>query len=43
MTWGNPGAAKRALLIHGLTACSQYWSGIADTLSQLHGVYQQRS
>ncbi|KZP34131.1 alpha/beta-hydrolase [Athelia psychrophila] len=39
MTWGNPGAAKRALLIHGLTASSQYWTGIADELSKIHGYY----
>lgn len=41
MSWGNPGAAKRALLIHGLTASSQYWTIIADTLSKLHGAHNR--
>ncbi|KAG1820465.1 Alpha/Beta hydrolase protein [Suillus subaureus] len=30
--WGSPAASKRALLIHGLTASSQSWEGIAQLL-----------
>ncbi|KZP34132.1 alpha/beta-hydrolase [Athelia psychrophila] len=36
-TWGDPNAAKRALLIHGLISCSQSWNRVADALSA-HGV-----
>ncbi|KZP18759.1 alpha/beta-hydrolase [Athelia psychrophila] len=37
-TWGDPNAAKRALLIHGLISCSQSWNRVADALSA-HGYY----
>ncbi|KAG2158933.1 Alpha/Beta hydrolase protein [Suillus bovinus] len=30
--WGSPTASKRALLIHGLTMCSQTWESIAQLL-----------
>ncbi|KAG2112810.1 Alpha/Beta hydrolase protein [Suillus cothurnatus] len=30
--WGSPSAPKKALLIHGLTACSSSWEGIAQLL-----------
>ncbi|KAG2112811.1 Alpha/Beta hydrolase protein [Suillus cothurnatus] len=30
--WGSPSAPKKALLIHGLTACSSSWEGVAQLL-----------
>lgn len=30
--WGSPTASKRALLIHGMTMCSNSWEGIAQLL-----------
>ncbi|KAG2152885.1 Alpha/Beta hydrolase protein [Suillus clintonianus] len=30
--WGSPTASKRALLIHGMTMCSNSWEGIARLL-----------
>jgi hypothetical protein len=30
--WGSPTAPKKALLIHGLTACSSSWEGVAQLL-----------
>lgn len=31
-TWGDPNAAKRAILIHGLISCSQSWARVAKLL-----------
>ncbi|KAG1820500.1 Alpha/Beta hydrolase protein [Suillus subaureus] len=30
--WGSPTASRRALLIHGMTTCSNSWEGIAQLL-----------
>lgn len=30
--WGSPAASRRALLIHGMTMCSNSWEGIAQLL-----------
>lgn len=30
--WGSPAASRRALLIHGMTVCSNAWEGIAQLL-----------
>ncbi|KAG2040498.1 Alpha/Beta hydrolase protein [Suillus americanus] len=30
--WGSPTAPRKALLIHGLTACSSTWEGVAQLL-----------
>jgi pimeloyl-ACP methyl ester carboxylesterase len=30
--WGSPTAPRKALLIHGLTACSSSWEGLAQLL-----------
>ena len=37
--WGSPLAPRRALLIHGLTASSHSWEGLAQLLVAEGSVY----